>query len=166
LTDKYAALKNNVPYSRVRRNSVAQEDFKPKTEEELKVLRERIRENKEKGKKPAKQQKLATIKLHINIASHDLEIKHRKIAEELKSGNQVKMVLVLQGREKSRPIPAVAWLNEQTIPHEEYAVFNKPATVENMSIVLFPALHKPKNKGTTAQTPPQTKNNKEEKNND
>lgn len=165
MTDKYAVLKNTPPYQRPRRGKVAENpDWQAKSEEELAVLRERIRENKEKGKKPVKHHKLATIKFHLNIAEHDLEIKHRKIEDELKKGNQVKMVLGLVGRERSRPQLAVVWLNEQILPHEEYSACNKLATTDNLSIVLFPALHKPKNKGTNVQNPnpTQQENNKKE----
>ncbi len=165
MADKYAALKNNPPYQRPRKVAPARPtntpEFQLKTEEELETLRARIRDNKEKGKKPAKQAKVVTIKFHLGIQEHDLGIKHDKIREELHDGNQVKIMLVLQGRERSRPHNGVVWLNQQAAVHEEYSAMNKPATVENLSIILFPALHKPKNKGTGAQQTP-TQQNKEQ----
>lgn len=88
--------------------------------------------------KKVKQPKTVTMRFHLNIAQHDLEIKHKKIEHELNKRNFVKVQLQLLGREKSRPAFALEWLEKFLERYEEIATINKKPTPDNLNVILQP----------------------------
>jgi translation initiation factor IF-3 len=51
--------------------------------------------------------RIKTIKLHMRISSHDLELKCGQITRFLGEGKQVQVIVELRGRERSDPRQAV-----------------------------------------------------------
>lgn len=78
------------------------------------------------------------MQFHLNIAEHDLNIKHKKIEQELNKRNFVKVQLQLKGREKSRPDVALQWLNSFLQKYETIATANRQPTADNLTVVLQP----------------------------
>jgi translation initiation factor IF-3 len=92
--------------------------------------------------KPQTHQKLHIVKLHINIGESDL---NRHIAQArtfLEKRNQVRVMVQLRGREKSRPQVAVDFLNEVLEQLEDVATPQAAPSATNLSIVLNPAKKK------------------------
>ena len=59
------------------------------------------KKQEQKQKKASKQQELKSVRLSMRTDTHDLEVKANKIKEFLKERHQVKIALVMRGRELS-----------------------------------------------------------------
>lgn len=80
-----------------------------------------------------------TLRLHMTIASHDLERKLHQAEQALAKGEQVRVQLQLKGREKGRTASAATWLTTHvTGPLDEISTLNKPVSPTNLNIVMFP----------------------------
>jgi translation initiation factor IF-3 len=92
-----------------------------------------------KEEKPApKKQKMHDIRLHLNIAPHDLEIKLKHVESFLTKKEQVKITLQLLGREKSRPQSGVDFLVDIINRLADYGTAQKIPTASNLSTTLNP----------------------------
>jgi translation initiation factor IF-3 len=64
-------------------------------------------------KQPSKSaSRIKTIKLHMRISPHDLELKCSQVSRFLGEGKQVQVVVELRGRERANPYQAIAMLND------------------------------------------------------
>lgn len=95
--------------------------------------------NKETQDKPQqKRHKLHDIRLHTNIADHDLQIKVKQIETFLHKKDQVRITVQLRGREKSRPQSGLDFLLEILEKLTDYGKAQTSPTVNNLSVVLNP----------------------------
>lgn len=81
----------------------------------------------------------------MNIGAHDLAVKMKNLKRMIDKGNNVKISVVLYGREKSRPDLAEKFFEQLLIQAEEFA---KPAgtrSTKSLSLVM------------TAKSPPPKK---------
>jgi len=82
---------------------------------------------------------IKTIQLTLTIGKNDLERKMKQAQKFLTNKEQVRVTVLLKGRQKSSPERAAEFLNQQ---YEEYLVGHgkcvKPATTENPSLTVMP----------------------------
>jgi len=92
-----------------------------------------------KDEKPTqKKQKLHDIRLHLNIAPHDLEIKIKHVEQFLAKKEQVRVTLQLLGRERSRPQSGVDFMMGVINRLSDYGTAQKLPTATNLSTTLNP----------------------------
>jgi translation initiation factor IF-3 len=66
-----------------------------------------------RGKQPSRgASRIKTIKLHMRISPHDLDLKCSHITRFLAEGKQVQVIVELRGRERANPRQAVELLND------------------------------------------------------
>lgn len=82
--------------------------------------------------------KLHDLRLGISIAEHDLAIKIKQADKWLKSKDQVRITVLLKGREKSRPETAVTFLLKIADRLSDVGTVQKAPSSANLSIVINP----------------------------
>jgi translation initiation factor IF-3 len=97
---------------------------------------------KKKQKSNRHVQHVKDIKYGININSHDLEVKHKKIEEFLNKRYIVRYVLELKGREKNREEEAMAIIEENLAYFKDMATWKTPNISHGgRKIEIFTVLH-------------------------
>jgi translation initiation factor IF-3 len=95
-----------------------------------------------KQKKVVQQKnKVHDIRLHLNIAEHDLGIKLNQVKKFLAKHDQVRVTVQLLGREKSRPGSGLEFLTDIITKLEDYGTpANQPnlKNISNISVTLNP----------------------------
>lgn len=83
--------------------------------------------------------KIKTIQLTLTIGKNDLERKMKQAQKFLAKKEQVRVAVLLKGRQKNTPEKAAEFVNQQ---YEQYLVGHgkcvKPATAANPSLTVMP----------------------------
>jgi translation initiation factor IF-3 len=88
--------------------------------------------------KPQPKHKVHVLRFHINVGDADRARQIDKAKEFLVKKNQVKVMLQLRGREKSRPQLGVDFLNEVLEELAPYGAAANPPRPDNLSATLNP----------------------------
>lgn len=97
-------------------------------------------EQVKREKEARKNQKIVVLKevqLSVKIEDHDFNTKLNHALRFLKSGNKVKVTLRLKGRENQRPELGVALVQRFAEGAAEYGNVEKPAKLENRTIIMI-----------------------------
>ena len=96
-------------------------------------------ENNKNKKKHKKREVTKEIRFGVNISSHDLEVKNKKVLSLLEKKFKVKYVLFLKGREKQHILEAEEKMNNGLKSFDGFARWDKVQFSGNyFSTVLFP----------------------------
>jgi len=82
--------------------------------------------------------KLHIIKLHINVGENDLKRQLEHARMFLIGRDQVRVMVQLRGREKSRPQVAVDFLNHALEQLADVGVAQSTASAGNLAVILNP----------------------------
>lgn len=95
-----------------------------------------LKKNAKKNKQPTNQ--LKEIQLSVNIAKHDMEVKAKQAQKFIESGNKVKVVLGMRGRELARREENKRSILEFITLLEDVAVAESmPKDMGNKTIVIL-----------------------------
>lgn len=92
--------------------------------------------------KVPQKQKLHILKLHTNIGGSDLTRMVEQAKSFLEKRNQVRIMVQLRGREKSRPQSGVEFLNNVLEQLAEYGTAQRAPSPDNLTVVVNPAKKK------------------------
>lgn len=82
---------------------------------------------------------IKTIQCNLTIGKNDLERKMKQAQKFLEKKEQVRVVLLLKGRQKDHPERGAEFLNNLAKDYlKEYGNCVKPASVKNLSLTFMP----------------------------
>ena len=108
------------------------------------------------ARKHQKQVRVSEVRMRPKIDAHDVDFKARNVEKLLKEGDKVKVTIMFRGREVTHPQIGRALLDRVYERVKDFAVMERPPTLEgrNMVMILAPAPAKPQRGGSGSTAAP------------
>lgn len=97
----------------------------------------KYKKTKNKNKSKSHSHQLKEIKIGLNIAEHDLDIKIRQMKKFLDKGMSVKYSLQLRGRQRGNKDAALELFYNSLNKLEDHATWERPKVSENSILVIL-----------------------------